>query len=346
MKKKIFIILGIITLSIILIILYLFFNVKNNHKIIKSGNLATDYSVNQALGDIKSLNLNTINIPIVVNIPDKTSNDITIEKWSLDRAIELIKKLQGSEIKIIIEPYPWIKNGSISETEYNPYNKEEFFKKWNNDILTPIIKQVANPYNVYAVIVASNFNLLDKYEDNWISTIQNVRKIYKGNITYKVSWWKTAIWDKNDNNRFKQILNDKVFKYVNFISIAAYFELSNKQVNTVNELVSDLYSTTSYNRKQDVYEQIYELHRKWDKPIYFGELGFPRKDGAAMEPWNPECSNIINGEEQARCFEAYKKVFGNKRWFKGYSVFSIGINNDTHLFYPSPESKKVIENWN
>lgn len=30
---------------------------------------------------------------------------------------------------------------------------------------------------------------------------------------------------------------------------------------------------------------------KWNKPIFFGELGFPKIDGASIHPWNPYENN-------------------------------------------------------
>lgn len=312
---------------------------------IKSGNLATNYSIDQTLQDIKSMNLNTINIPIVVNIKTLQSNNMKIEGWSLNRAIRLIKALKGSNIKIILEAYPWIANGSKYETNFDPSNKEVFFNNWQKKVIKPILKKVAIPYKVFAVNVASNFVHLYSYYDYWDNIINYVRENYKGFITYKVSWWYTASWDKNSYKNFQEVLNNKTLGKVDFISIAAYFELSNKEYSTVPELKNDLYSTSRFDRKQDVVNQLYELHVKWNKPIFFGELGFPRKDGAAIEPWNENISNKENNLEQANCFKAYEEVFSDKKWLMGFSVFSIGNNSLNHWYYPSNESKEIIKNW-
>ncbi|HAX72378.1 MAG TPA: hydrolase, partial [Firmicutes bacterium] len=83
-----------------------------------------------------------------------------------------------------------------------------------------------------------------------------------------------------------------------------------------------------------------------NKQIYFGELGFPRRDYAASHPWNSEVSTVENNLEQARCFEAYKRVFSEKDYLLGYSVFAVGQKGDDKSFYPSAESIKVILNWN
>lgn len=61
---------------------------------IKSGNLSVDYSIDQTLQDISRLGLNTVNIPVEVNIPTLSSNTMMINPASEKKAIELIKKLR------------------------------------------------------------------------------------------------------------------------------------------------------------------------------------------------------------------------------------------------------------
>ncbi|CEO25436.1 glycoside hydrolase family 113 [Paraclostridium sordellii] len=344
MKKSILI---IITL---LIIVGIFFIGKNTTKDIdtkekiKSVNLSTDYNIKQVLKDINDLNVNTVNVPIVINIENLNSNNIKIDDSSKNKAIELIKILKSKNIKVILEAYPWIDNGSKYETDYNPKNNERFFKDWEH-ILDTLIKEIANKYDVDILIMASNFSKLEVYEDNWCDIVKFVKNRFNGEVTYKTSWWYTATWDKKSKENYYKKLNNKVFSKVDFISIAAYFELSDKKENTVKELINCLSSTTIYNRHQNVVEEINNFYKKYNKEIYFAELGFPRKDNAATQPWNSQVSNTENNKEQARCFKAYKDVFQDKKYIKGFSVFAVGEKGNDKYFYPSKESIEVISDW-
>ena len=343
MKKK-------ILLPLIILILILGFIsprlVKKNMDIdkIKSINLSTDYDIGQALRDVKLLKANTVNVPIVINIPNLTSNEITIDEYSKEKAIKLIKILKRKNIKVILEPYPWIKNGSEYETEYNPKDKDKFFADWKN-ILSDLIDNIGNKYEADIIITGSNLTQLEQYEDDWCNIINFAKDKFDGMVTYKTSWWYTASWDQNSIDKYNEKLNNKLFSQVDFISIAAYFELSYKKENTVKELVNYLSSTGIYNRQQDVVNEIYNFHKKYNKEIYFGELGFPRKDYAASHPWDSQVSETYNDKEQARCFKAYRKVFENKSYIKGFSVFALGEKGEDKNFYPSEESIEVISNW-
>jgi len=343
MKKNI--LLSLICLVVILGVGINIFK-SNSHSIdkIKSINLSTDYEIEQVLKDIKITNANTVNIPIVIKIPNLSSNEMIIDDYSKEKAIQLIKLLKKDNIKIILEAYPWINNGSDYETEYNPNDKEKFFEDWEN-ILGTLIKDIANIYNVDVMITGSNFTKLEKYEENWCNIINFTKENFKNQVTYKTSWWYTASWDEESKNKYNEKLNNKLFSQVDFISIAAYFELSDKAENTVEELINSLSCTTIYNRNQNITKEIENFHTKYKKEIFFGELGFPRKNHAASHSWDSQVSNTYNGGEQGRCFEAYRNVFENKDYIKGFSVFALGQKGNDKNFYPSSESIDVIFNW-
>lgn len=311
---------------------------------LNSVNLSTDYEINQALQDIKMLSANTVNVPIVIKIPSLESNKMIIDEYSKNKAIQIIKILKENNKTVILEAFPWIDNGSKYETEYNPKNKEQFFKDWKI-ILSELIDEVAIPYNVDIVNTASNFSKLEPYEQNWCDIIDFTKKRFKGLLTYKTSWWYTAEWDLKSKELYNKKLNNKLFSKVDFISIAAYFELSDKPINTVEELVKCINSSTVNNRNQNIKQEIENFANKYNKKIFFGELGFPRLEYAATHPWNNNVSDLVNGDEQARCFNAYKIVFENEKYIKGFSIFAVGEKGKDKMFYPSKESMNFIKLW-
>lgn len=358
----------LISLLLIIFILTSFFIIKNNptsHGIInavinkiqgktlnknfstkiKSGNLSTDYTIDEALNDINKFGLNTLNVPVVINIDNLSSSTMNIDEYSKKKAIELIKSLKGKKINIILEAYPWIENGSKYETDWNPIDINAFFLNWKTNVLKVLINDIAVPYHVDALNIGTSFNHIEYAEGYWCDTVDYVRKYYKGLITYRSSWWVTADWDINTINKYESKLNNQLFSKLDFISIAAYFELTNNDTNSVENLVSSLESTQIFERKQNVKQEIKNFYDKWNKPIFFGELGFPRTTKASIHPWNPLESSILNNTEQANCFEAYKLVFENEPWLIGFSIFAIGEHSEDKMYYPSDESTTIIRNW-
>ncbi|GKU30524.1 hypothetical protein CFB3_26310 [Clostridium folliculivorans] len=320
---------------------------------IKSGNLVTNYKIDTVLKDIDALGLNTLNIPVVIAISDLSSSDMSIDKNSEEQAIKLIKKLQGKNINIILEPYPWISNGSKTETEWNPKDIDAFFNNWKTKVLKHLIDDIAVPYHVECFNIGSSFTKIENYEDQFCEMIDFVKSQYKGLVTYRTSWWITTNWndpstkkiEDNLKTAYNKKLNNKLFSKLDFISIASYFELTENDKNTVDNLVSALQSTQRYNRKQNVKQEIKNFNTKWNKPIFFGELGFPPKDKASIEPWNPYLTYKWNDKEQANCFQAYKTVFENEPWNLGFSIFAIGSKESDNNYYPSDDTMEIIKGW-
>lgn len=310
---------------------------------VKSGNLSVDYSIGQALSDVKRLSLNTVNIPVIVKIDDLDSSTMSLDPDSILKARELMKELRERGITMIVEPYPWIGGGQFYETDWNPSDVDVFFANWTS-IVKELLEQVVVPERAAAICVASNLIHLEHHEDRWSRLIDEVRDEFDGLVTYKTNWWYTADWDDGSKQAFERKLNNPIFGKVDFISIAAYFELSDRPVNTVDQLKADLLKSSAYSRGQNIVGEIERLHGKWNKPVFLGELGFPKREFAARHPWNPNPSERYDGAEQARGFEAYRQTF-NQPWFMGFSVFAIGENGEDKNYYPSEESAEVIRNW-
>lgn len=247
-----------------------------------------------------------------------------------------------------MEPYPFIHNGEQYETKLKPTDLNEWFTNWKQVVLAPIIHDIAKPYKVYALCIGSNFDQFESQYDNWTDVADFVRANFKGRITYKTNWWFTAEWDTQkdgQNDTYTKKLNNPVLGQVDFISVAAYFELTDKDTNSVEDLVNDLHSTQIFKRHQNIYGELRDLSSKWGKQVFFGESGFPKTNGAAVQPWNPSPSSIANEQEQANCFAAYKEVFEKESWNLGFSVFAVGKIDENKSYYPGEKSIQVIHSW-
>jgi hypothetical protein len=322
-------------------------------KKIKSGSLSTDYNIEQVLNDMNKFQLNTLNIPVRIDVDNISSSNMIVDKTSEKKAIDLIKQLKNTNtnMNVILEPYPWIAQGTKAETEWKPDNMNAFFLNWKTNVLKTLITDIAIPYNVTALNIGSNLVNMESEENNWCDTIDYVRTYYKGLVTYRTNKWDTASWAPDSIAAYNNKLNNKLFSKVDFISIAAYFELTNNPTNTVESLVSAIENSkiliNGQVRHQNIKQEIKNFYDKWNKPIFFGELGFPKFDYASYEPWNPNPykNNTINNVEQANCFEAYRREFENEPWFLGFSVFAIGEQSNDKHYYPSGESTAAIRNW-
>ncbi|MGN7457697.1 glycoside hydrolase family 113 [Paenibacillus pasadenensis] len=312
---------------------------------IRSGSLSTDYVIETALDDARRLELNAVNVPVAVNVADSRASRFELDEASLDKARRIIPMLHARGIRVLLEPYPWIADGSVAETAWNPSEPEAFFRHWQEDVLQPLVRELAAPLQVEAVVAASNLVHLESRSGDWIRLLKELKAQYGGLVTYKTNWWYTADWDEASLAAFRAKRDNPLWAEVDFISVAAYFELTDKLSPSTAELKAALRHAERHGRGQDVPAELEELAQRWGKPYFFGELGFPAREGAASEPWNSAPSDAPDAKLQARLFEAYRDAFRGRESFLGYSVFAIGEASPDKRYYPSEESAAVIRSW-
>ncbi len=323
---------------------------------IKSGSLYADdiSNIDLILTNVEKLGLNCCNLPVKINIDTPESNIVEVDAESKEDVIALIQALNTGGIKVILEPYPWVSGGTVSETLIDPTDKDTWFSSWKA-MLSELINDIATPYNVYALNTASNFELIESESTRWADVFTWVKNDcgYAGLVTYRTNWWVTATWDTGPGSTteaYENKLANSLFSDANldFISIAAYFELNGDDaVPSVEQLKADFLSSSKFSRQQNIYQEVKNFYDVHGKPIFFGELGVPAVEYAASEPWNPDVSENESQDAQANLLQAYKDIFFLEDWFLGFSWFV--INRPASSYYPVGKKSETLfagSSWN
>jgi hypothetical protein len=302
------------------------------HTKVKSGSVAAflDMSIEATVKAVDDLGLNAVVVPVDIDIASATTHEMSVNQAHKAKMIELIIELRKRNVEIILEPYPLIAEGTIPETDYNPTDVNGFFWNWKTIALQELIEDIAIPYQVEALFIASNFVHLEQYTEYWQLTVNDVRSKYTGEITYRTNWWITATWAPETITAYEEKLNNPIFGMVDFISIAAYFELSEKNSPTTSDLIADLRSSSKFGRNQNIYQEVKRFHEVWGKPVFFGELGFTSYELTTSEPWNTNPSTVESEVIQNSAYTAYKEVFADEPWFMGFSIYSIGMPSSNY----------------
>ena len=151
-----------------------------------------------------------------------------------------------------------------------------------------------------------------KRQDDWRVLIADIRKLYRGKLTYAANWAKE--------------LNDVPFwAELDFIGIQAYYPLTDKANPTVDELEE------GWRRHLPSME---EIHTKYQKPILFTEIGFKSTSDAAVRPWewtggwSSSLLNKVSTQTQANCYESFFRVLWDKEWFAGAHIWKWYANHE------------------
>lgn len=313
----------------------------------KAGNvIVTNVSnVDTILKDVERFGLNTVNVPIQVDIPNRYDHHVTVNTTQKEKAISLIKELKKRNIQIVLEPFPYVENGGVGETEWNPADKKLMFEEWRTKVLDTMIKDIANPYQVDAIKVGSNFVHMENEDAEWVRTIQQVKETYKGKVMLQANWWYTATWDAPSTNHFQELIAHDYWNYVDIISVDAWFEVTEKTSPSFQEAVDAFVKTDVYSRNQNILEEMHAFHNKTGKMIYFGGFNIPARTDGLLHPWDASIGTK-DDTVQYNGWKMYQHYLQNETWFEGFSIWHIGgKNEDTAYLITSPETEKLIREW-
>jgi hypothetical protein len=203
-----------------------------------------------------------------------------------------------------------------------PKPLDDWFGNYTNFITT--YAKMAQENKAEMMSVGTEFASLSGKNnlERWKVVIENVRAIFKGEITY------AANWDEYRTVSFWPLLD--------YIGINAHFPLSTEEIPSVESIVNG-WKVNSYRswKKEDttqptIFARVKEFSEKMNKPVFFTGVGFRSIVFAAAKPFEWVKPGIgYNGQAQANCYAGVIEAFKNESWFKGLNWW---------LWWPDPKS--------
>lgn len=261
-----------------------------------------------------------VTVPIRVEAASTTASTVTVNASDLTRAATY----DPGDALVIIEPYPWIDSGAESETEWDPDDKDA----WEVSYTAALLEIAAEFPTAWAFQLASNVVYLEPETERWERIAAAVRaEIPDVQITYRTNWWITAVWAPETIAAYEAKIANPLFGLLDFISVAAYFELVSTLRPAQDEIADALRAVTLFERFQDVYDECRRLSEEWDKPMLFGELICAKYEGALASPWRPwnppDVPPPVDWMVQVRYFRAVYDTFRDSDWWLGFSVYGV-----------------------
>jgi hypothetical protein len=239
-------------------------------------------------------------------------------------------KKQG--LKVMLKPQVFIGGGWIGEMDFN---SETEWKTWEKNYRTFILDYVAiaAKHNVEMFCIGTEFNIaIVKREKYWSDLIAEVRKKYKGKITY------SANWDNYDKTQ--------IWKHLDYVGISSYFPLSNAKNPTVGLLMKEW---------KPIIRKMKTFANAQNKKILFTEYGYMSVDGCAGKAWEIEKMKdklSINHFAQSNAYDALWTAMSNESFWAGGFLWKWFPDGMGHEGYPekdyTPQNKPaelIIKKW-
>ena len=281
--------------------------------------------------------LTTINANYAAIMPfgfvrDNTSPQVihdTERQWfgeTLGGTKQYIEQLRKRGIKIMLKPQLWYWHGKYTGTlEMTNEADWKVLETTYSDFILSYAK-LAQELDVPLLCIGTELEqFVANREQYWNDLIVEIRKIYKGQLTY------AANWDEYKRTPFWADLD--------FIGIDAYFPVSNMQTPTVEDCMEGWKKHLS---------GIEKMVNTYELPVVFTEYGYRSTDFTGKEPWDANYdTGVVNLEAQANAMQALFETFWNQPWFAGGFVWKwfhyhdrVG-GSENHMFTPQ---NKPVEN--
>ncbi|MGH9777280.1 MAG: glycoside hydrolase family 113 [Candidatus Acidiferrales bacterium] len=221
--------------------------------------------------------------------PDETTIFFNTDE-SDARVIRSIRQAQQLGLRVTLKPQLWGR-GFTGHIEFrDPAPFELWFAEYRRWLLH--YARMAELHQVDLLVIGTELGGLTGHIDHWRALIRDLRRTYRGPLTYAAHWDKEleslAFWDELD------------YIGVNFyFPLAAPGEQPRADSPRVRELV----------------EMLAALSRRHGKPVLFTEVGYPAAAIGAAQPWVE--SGAVDNDLQSRCYEVVFEAFYGQTWLAG-----------------------------
>lgn len=236
-----------------------------------------------------------------------------------------VKFAHNENIKVMLKPHLWLGWGAF--TGDIAFKDEAAWQRFEQGYKSYILfyAKMADSLNVELFCIGTELkNHVAKRPDFWFELIKDIKKVYKGKLTYAENWdayTEVPFWNELD-----------------FIGVDGYFPLSNKQHPTKAELEIGW---------QKHLEKMKEVASKHQKPILFTEIGYRSCDFSTDKPWESNFDLPYNEQIQADALLVFIEQNWQQPWFAGAFIWKwfpdINERNARDLFTPQNKlAEKVI----
>lgn len=238
--------------------------------------------------------------------------------------IEGINKARENKLKILIKPHFWvIDKGWAGDFDVSGKQKTEWENNYNRFML--YLARISDSLNIEMLCIGTELKHYSiKHPEFFISLINEIKKVYKGKLTY------AANWDEFDRVKFWDKLD--------FISVDAYFPLSDKKTPEIKDLELTW---------KKVCNDLKKISLKFGKKIIFTEYGYKSINYAADKQWefeNTPVTEDVNLTAQINSYVALYNSVWKVDYFAGgflWKWYNKPISNNYNSDY-SPQGKAVL----
>jgi len=284
----------------------------------------------KSIDEIAAVGADTIEFVVDARQENGTSSRIYLDMRMTptpDKLMELMKYAKDKKLRVILMPIVLLDlpiNNDWRGT-IKPLDWEEWFNSYR-DMITQFAYCAEETHADVLVVGSELVSTQDKVHQ-WTQTINTVRKIFKGQLTYSSNW---------DN--YMQV---PFWNQLDLISMNSYWKLGNGKDATVAEIMRNW---------KDIQRDVLAFTQKQNKPLMFTEAGWCSRENAASDPWDYTKDDLpVDLELQKRHYEGFFQSWYGNPGLGGFMIWNWepgdGGPNDQRYTPEKKPAEKVLREW-
>ena len=258
----------------------------------------------QSIDEIAAVGADTVLMVVDSRQENGTSSRIYLDMRMTptpDQLGSLILRAKSKKLRVILMPIVLLDNPRGNE--WRGTLKPENWADWWNSYRGMIshFAWIAQGYGVDVLVVGSELVSTEQAEHlgEWTKTIQLVRSLYKGRLTYSANWdHYTAVkfWDQLD-----------------LMGLNSYYKLGEDRDVTVPQIQF---------RWSQIQQDLIPFSRRINKPLLFLEVGWCSLANAASEPWDyTKTEEPVDLELQQKLYEGFFQSWYGNPYLGGFMIW-------------------------
>jgi hypothetical protein len=272
----------------------------------------TDDAINAFLARIKQTGAHSLTIPLfgcqsTITSSDVGSCEVLAQSFRDNDLMALLADsrskagFQTTFLPIVATP-KWDWRGTFAPTDVAGWFKN--YETWIKGVAAD-----ANSLGMKELIVGSEFSILYQYSAQWTQLLSDMHQVFSGPLIVTVNWGQLdgGFWDQADA-----------------IGISEYYPLTALNSPSQKDLTKGAESVKS---------GILAAGKKYKRPIYLTEVGFPSTVAAAKVPWTALSTDAVDYALQAECFQAFSDAWSGESALARMGVWATGDDSGPDYDY-------------
>ena len=258
----------------------------------------SDEKLNRKLAELKALQVSHVSLVVSWSMDHVRSETIAPHKQFSTPDADLLRMIRRARIrglKVFLFPIIEVHQRAIGQWRgtIKPPSWDRWWRQYTRFVLH--YARIASRSGVELYSVGSELVSTERERGRWQTLIARVRKVYKGPLAYSANWdhyEPVSFWD-----------------LVDVTGLTAYYKIAEGNYAT-EEWMTRRWRTIR--RKLSRWSRT-----KTGRGFVFTEVGYPSRDGGAVEPWDYTKPTRPDPEEQRRAFSAFTRAWSGSRQLDG-----------------------------